>query len=82
MVIFCMVCYGSQYKICGGCTNVPSSLDQAVDILPIMSSEVQFYPMKLKKKMVYKSSYIYNFIRKDVVVAAIKWLKEHNCTMK
>ena len=78
MVIFCMVWYGSQYKIRGGCTNVPSSLDQIVEMLPRMSSEVQFHPMKLKKKMSYKSSYMYNFIRKDVVIGAIKWLKENN----
>ena len=78
MVIFCMVRYGSQYKIRGGCTNVPASLDQIVKMLPRMSSEVQFHPMKLKKKMVYKSSYMYNFIRKDVVMNAIKWLKENN----
>ena len=38
MTIFCMVRYGSQYKICGGCTNVPTSLDQIVTMLPRMSS--------------------------------------------
>ena len=27
--------------------------------------------------MIYKSNYMYNFIRKDVVIAAIKWLKEN-----
>ena len=31
-----------------GCTNVPASLDQVIDMLPRMSSEVQFHPMKLK----------------------------------
>ena len=76
MSIFCMVQYGSQYKIRGGCTNVPASLDQIVTMLPRMSSEVQFHPMKLKKRMIYKSNYMYNFIHKDVVIAAIKWLKE------
>ena len=50
MSIFCMVWYGSQYKIRGGCTNVPASLDQIVTMLPRMSSEVQFHPIKLKKK--------------------------------
>ena len=78
MSIFCMVWYGSQYKIRGGCTNVAASLDQIVSILPRMSSEIQFHPMKLKKRMIYKSNYMYNFIRKDVVIAAIKWLKENN----
>ena len=51
MVIFCMVHYGSQYKIPGRCTNVPASLDKIVNMLPRMSNEVQLHPMKLKQKM-------------------------------
>ena len=78
MVIFCLVRYGSQYKICGGCTNVPAPLDQVVDMLPRMSNEVQFHPMRLKKRMNYKSSYMYNYICRDVIIAAIKWLKVNN----
>ena len=62
MVIFCLVKYGSQYKIRGGCTNFPASLDHVVNMLPRMSSEVQYHPMKLKKKMIYKSNYMYNYI--------------------
>ena len=72
MVIFCMLRYGSQYKARGGCTNVPTTLKQIVNLLPWMSSEVQYHPMKLKKKMIYKSHYMYSFIHKDVVIAAIK----------
>ena len=78
MVIFCMLRYGSQYKARGGCTNVPTTLKQIVNLLPRMSSEVQYHPMKLKKKMVYKSHFMYSFIRKDIVIAAIKWLKQNN----
>ena len=78
MVIFCLMQYGSQYKARDGCTNVPTTLKQVVNMLPRMSSEVQYHPMKLKKKMIFKSNYMYNFIRKDVVAAAIKWLKENN----
>ena len=40
MSIFCMVWYGSQYKIHCGCTNVPASLDQIVSMLPKMSTDV------------------------------------------
>ena len=47
-------------------------------MLPRISSEVQYHPMKLKKKIIYKSNYMYNFICKDVVAAVIKWLKENN----
>ena len=78
MVIFCLVRYGSQYKIHGGCTNVPSSLDQIVNILPRMPNDIQFHPMKLKKKMCYKSNYMYNYRHKDVIIAVIKCLKENN----
>ena len=53
MVIFCLVRYGCQYKIWGGCTNVRACLDQIVNMLPRMSSEMQFHPMKLKRKMCY-----------------------------
>ena len=28
--------------------------------------------------MVYKSHFMYSFIRKDIVIAAIKWLKQNN----
>ena len=61
-VIFCLVRYGCQHKIQDGCTNVPACLDQIVNMFPWMSSEVQFHPIKLKRKMYYKSSYMYNFI--------------------
>ena len=78
MVIFCLARYGSQYKIQGGCTNMPSLLDQIIGFLPSMLNDIQFHPMKLKKKMCYKSNYMYNYICKNVVIAAIKWLKENN----
>ena len=70
IVIFCLVRYGRQYKIQGGCTNVWASLDQIVNMLPRMSSGLQFHPMKLKRKMCHKSSYVHYFIQKDVVIEA------------
>ena len=45
-------------------------------MLPRMLSEVQYHPMTLKKKIIYKSNNLYNFIHKDVAASAIKWLKE------
>ena len=47
-------------------------------MLPSMSCEVQYHPMKLKKKIIYKSNYMCNFRHKDVVVSPVKWLKENN----
>ena len=70
--------YSNQYKIWGSCTNIPATLVQIITLLPQMSSKVQFHPMRLKKRLIYKSSYMYYFIRKDAVMAAMKWLKENN----
>ena len=43
-----------------------------------MPGELQLHPLKLKRKLEYKSHYMYDMIRKDKVIGAIMWLKEHN----
>ena len=40
--------YGGHYKVNGPPVNVPVTLDQIMDILPHMSSELQLHPVKLK----------------------------------
>ena len=82
MTIFCMQRFGSSYKVNGPTVDVPSTLDQIIYQLPRMSSEVQLYPMKLKRKLKYKGNYMYHFIRRDVVMGAIRWLKENNSLYK
>ena len=44
--------------------NVPVTLDQIIEILPCMSSELQLHPMKLKHKPEYKSHYMYDMIHR------------------
>ena len=51
---------------------------QIIEILPHMPSELQLYPVKLKHKLVYKSHYMYDMIRRDHVISPITWLNEHN----
>ena len=58
--------------------NVPATLDQIIDILPHMPSELQLHPVKLKCKLEYKSHYMYDMICRDHVISAITWLKQHN----
>ena len=59
--------------------NVPATLDQIIEILPCMPSELQLHPVKLKCKLEYKSHYMYDMIGRDCgVISAITWLKEHN----
>ena len=57
---------------------MPATLDQIAQILPRMPGELQLHPLKLKRKLEYKSHYMYDMIRKDKVIGAIMWLKEHN----
>ena len=70
--------YGGHYKVNGPPVNVPATLDQIIDILPHMPSNLQLHPIKLKCKLEYKSHYMYDMIRRDHVISAITWLKEHN----
>ena len=70
--------YGDHYKVNCPPVNVPATLDQIIEILPCMPSELQLHPVKLKGKLEYKSHYMYDMINRDHVISAIKWLKEHN----
>ena len=48
--------YGGHYKVNGPPVNVPATLDQIIDILPHMPSDLQLHPVKLKHKLEYKKS--------------------------
>ena len=70
--------YGGHFKVSGPPVNVPTTLDQVINMLPHMPNQLQLYPIKLKRKLEYKSHYMYDVICKDHVIAALTWLKEHN----
>ena len=70
--------YGGHYKVNGPPVNVPATLDQIVEILPCMASELQLHPVKLKCKLEYKNHYMYDMNHRDCVISATTWLKEHN----
>ena len=42
--------YSGYYKVNGPPVNVPAALDQIIDILPCMPSELQLHPVNLKCK--------------------------------
>ena len=77
ITILVMRQYGGHYKVNSPPVTVPATLDQIIDILPCMPSELQLYPVKLKYKLEYKSHYMYDMICRDHVINAITWLKEH-----
>ena len=78
LTILVMQKYGAHYKVNGPPVNVPTTLNQVIDMLPHMPQQLQIHPLKLKWKLEYKSHYMYDVIRKDHVMAALSWLKEHN----
>ena len=78
ITIIVMRRYGGHYKISGPPVNVPATLDHIIDMLPHMPNQLQLHPLKLKHKLEYKSHYMYDVIRRDQVMGAITWLKEHN----
>ena len=62
LTILLMKRYGGHCKVNGPCVNVPTHLDQVLEILPGMPNELQLHPLKLKCKLEYKSHYMYTCI--------------------
>ena len=54
--------YGGPYKVNGPCVNVPTTLDQVIQMLSHMSDQLQLHPLKLKRKHEYKSHYMFHLI--------------------
>ena len=78
IAILVMRQYVGHYKVNGPPVNALVTLDQIIEILPHMPSELQLHPVKLKCKLEYKGHYMYDMIPRDCVISAITWLKEHN----
>ncbi len=53
---------GRQWKIFGNVINVPSNADSTVKAIPRTLDKTLTIPVKLKRKMAYKHSYIYENI--------------------
>ena len=53
------------------------TLDQIIDILPCMPSELQIHPVKPKYKLEYKSHYMFDMICRDHAISANTSLKQY-----
>jgi len=53
---------GKQRCIHGPAINVPSKVDTLIEILPRLPSDNAIIPLKLKRKLQYKSHYLYDFV--------------------
>ena len=62
ITIIIMRSYGGHFKVSGPPVNVPTTLDQVINMLPRMPNQLQLYPIKLKRKLEYKSHYMYDVI--------------------
>ena len=62
ITILIMRQYCGHYKVNGPPVNVPATLDQIIDILPCMPSDLQLHPIKLKCKLEYKSHYMHRWV--------------------
>ena len=69
---------GKQRCIHGPAVNVPSKLDSVCELLPRLPSETELVPFKLKRKLAYKGHYMYDYVRPDKVMSALRWLKANN----
>ena len=69
---------GKQRCIHGPAVNVPSKLDSVCTLLPGLPNEASMIPLKLKRKLRYKGHYMYEYVRPDKVMMALKWLKANN----
>ena len=69
---------GKQHGIHGPAVNVPAKLDFICTQFPRLPSETQLVPMKLKRRLKYKSYYMYDYVQPEKVLAALRWLKANN----
>ena len=60
--ILVMRWYGGHYKVNDPPVNVSATLDQIIEILPRMPSELQLHLVKLKCKLEYKTHSMYHMI--------------------
>ena len=69
---------GRQKGIIGSVINVPADVDHTCESLPRTPSSPVIIPVKLKRKLEYKSHIIYQHVRPNWIYEAFKWLKDNN----
>ena len=69
---------GKQRSIHGPAVNVPSKVDTICDVLARMPFQSELVPLKLKRKVAYKGHYMYDYIRPQKLLDALRFLKANN----
>uniref|UniRef100_A0A1X7T4Z0 DUF6570 domain-containing protein n=1 Tax=Amphimedon queenslandica TaxID=400682 RepID=A0A1X7T4Z0_AMPQE len=55
----------------GPSVNVPTNVSAICNVLPCLPSETEIIPLKLKRKMKYKSHYLYDFVNPHETMEAL-----------
>ena len=69
---------GKQKAIHGPAVNVPTQLDTICNLLPRLPNECEIIPMKLKRRLCYKSHYMFDSVHPQKIIDALKWLIQNN----
>ena len=69
---------GKQKAIHGPCVNVPAKIDTLCKLLPRLPGTAHIIPLKLKRKLRYKSAYMYKHVHPLKMQNALHWLKQNN----
>ena len=69
---------GKQCGIDGPAVNVPTNIDTVCTALPRLPSESEIIPLKLKRKLCYKSYYMYDYVHPHNIIDALAFVKNRN----
>ena len=70
--------HGPAVNVHGPAVNVPTQLDTICNLLPRLPNECEIIPMKLKRRLCYKSHYMYDSVHPQNIIDALKWLIQNN----
>lgn len=65
---------GGQTSLTGNIVNIPTNVNNTVSILPRKVDDAACIPLKLKRRMNLDRHYLYQNVRPNKVIDAVKWL--------
>ena len=78
----CELPRGNQFSLTGMVVNVPVDVSSCVYNLPRNIDDTETVPIKLKRKLQYKTAVLSENVRPVVVVHALQWLLQHGSLYK
>ena len=66
---------GNRKSIHGPAVNMPSKIDTLCTVLPHLPSQSELIALKFKRKLSYKSHYLYDYVMPQNILDALRYLK-------